>query len=180
MRLDDLQSQLDDATKAETIEKRELWNPPFCGEIDLHIKQDGSWWYIGTPIMRRSLVKLFASVLRKEEQDYFLVTPAEKVKIKVDDSPFIVTQWKYIDKTLQLTTNLDEAVLVGANHKIALFEYQSTLLPYANIRQNLWARFHQNVYYQLIEQAAISTTEQGDTLSLNSDNDTFVLGSIHT
>ncbi len=75
----------------------EQWDPPYCGEIDIQIKADGSWFYNGSVIKRRPLVKLFASVLKLEGEDYFLVTPVEKVKIVVDDAPLVITQWQWLD-----------------------------------------------------------------------------------
>ena len=70
-----------------------LWNPPFCGDLDMRIARDGTWFYLGTPIGRRPLVKLFASVLKREGDAYFLVTPVEKVGIKVDDAPFVAVDF---------------------------------------------------------------------------------------
>jgi Uncharacterized protein conserved in bacteria len=71
-----------------------LWNPPFCGDLDIRIARDGSWWYLGTPIGRPALVRLFASVLRKDGDAYFLVTPVEKVGITVDDAPFVAQDFR--------------------------------------------------------------------------------------
>ena len=70
----------------------ELWDPPFCGDIDLRIAADGTWFYLKTPIGRLALVKLFASVLKREDDKYFLVTPVEKCGIRVDDAPFLAVE----------------------------------------------------------------------------------------
>ena len=74
-----------------------LWNPPFCGDIDMRIARDGTWFYLGTPIGRPALVKLFSTILRRDGDDYFLVTPVEKVGITVDDAPFVAVDFT-IDK----------------------------------------------------------------------------------
>lgn len=131
----------------------EHWNPDFCGDIDLQIKQDGQWYYMGTPIGRRALVKLFSGVLKCEEQDYFLVTPVEKVGIKVEDVPFIITQWRYEDGYLVLTSSLDDEIVVSQQNPVELRYHplHETWLPYVLVRRNLWGRLHQNVLYQLTD-----------------------------
>ena len=131
----------------------EKWNPDFCGDIDMQIKHDGTWFYMGTPIGRKALVKLFASVLKREEDKYFLVTPVEKIGIQIEDVPFIITQWQNEDNKLVLTTNTADNLIVSADNPIQLFADKKTaaVLPYALVRRNLWARLHQNVFYQLAE-----------------------------
>jgi hypothetical protein len=156
------------------------WNPDFCGDIDLQIKHDGSWLYMGTPIGRNPLVKLFASVLKREEDQYFLVTPVEKVGIQVEDAPFIITQWQQQDKKLALTTNIGDVLIVGEDHPVELFKDKKTqvTLPYALVRRNLWARLHQNVFYQLAELGNEQLVDGKKHLTLNSNNYTFSLGEL--
>ena len=79
------------ATKSQNLPPVMSWNPPFCGDLDIRITRNGTWFYLGTPIGRFELVKLFSSILKVEDSKYFLVTPAEKVGIKVDDAPFILS-----------------------------------------------------------------------------------------
>jgi hypothetical protein len=138
------------------------WDPDFCGDIDIQIKHDGSWFYMGTPIGRKPLVKLFASVLKREDDHYFLVTPVEKVGIQVEDVPFIITQWQKEGDKLALTTNTGQDLIVSSENPIQIFADKKTgaLLPYALIRRNLWARLHQNVFYQLAELAVDHGEEQ--------------------
>src|SRR5262245_48623812 len=99
-----------------------LWNPPYCGEIDMRIAADGTWFYQKTPIGRAALVKLFASVLKREGDRYFLVTPVEKCGITVDDVPFIAVELRVEapgpGQTLHFRTNVDDWVVCGAGHKI--------------------------------------------------------------
>src|SRR5690242_15074141 len=122
-----------------------LWNPPFCGDIDMRIAADGTWFYMKTPIGRPALVKLFASVLKREADKYFLVTPVEKVGITVDDAPFTAVEMKQegegAARTLAFRTNVDDWVTVGPEHALR-FEQQPAnggLKPYLHVRRELWA-----------------------------------------
>ncbi|WP_339724149.1 DUF1285 domain-containing protein [uncultured Paraglaciecola sp.] len=156
------------------------WSPDFCGDIDIQIKHDGTWFYMGTPIGRKPLVKLFASVLKREDDSYFLVTPVEKVGIKVEDVPFIITQWQKEDGKLALTTNTDDVLIVSSDNPIQLFADKKTAvyLPYALVRRNLWARLHQNVFYQLAEMGVEKELEGKQHLTLNSGDYCFSLGEL--
>lgn len=175
MDLAKLQNQLKQQGKLPPVES---WSPDFCGDIDLQIKRDGSWHYMGTPIGRKALVKLFASVLLKQQDHYYLVTPVEKVGIQVEDSPFIITQWQWQDDLLVFTTQTDDQFVVSADNPVELRFDQAnqTELPYANVRRNLWARLHQNVFYQLIEQAQEKTTSKGRGLFITSGDYEFCIG----
>ena len=99
-----------------------LWNPPFCGDLDMRIATDGTWFYLKTPIGRPALVKLFASVLKREGDKYFLVTPVEKVGIAVDDAPFLAVEMKVEDgaqgRVLKFRTNVDDWVACGPEHAL--------------------------------------------------------------
>lgn len=156
----------------------EKWDPAFCGDIDMQIKHDGSWYYMGTPIARPALVKLFASVLKRENEDYFLVTPHEKVGIKVIDAPFIITQWQQLQDDLVFTTNLDDSFILSVNNPMALMPDKVTaqMLPYALVRRNLWARLHQNVFYQLAQLGQERIFNDETHLVLSSRQQLFSLG----
>lgn len=176
MDLQRLQNQID--SDSDTLPPVEKWNPDFCGDIDLVIKHDGSWFYMGTPIGRKALVKLFASVLKKEGDNYFLVTPVEKVGITVEDSPFIVTQWENRDGVLVFETQTNDKFIVGNTHPILLRPDKVTgqTLPYANVRRNLWARLHQNVFYQMIETGRVAILDGQSQLVCSSGDYQFSLG----
>jgi hypothetical protein len=114
----------------------ELWNPPYCGDIDMKIAADGTWFYQKTPIGRLPLVKLFASVLKREGDKHFLVTPVEKVGIVVEDAPFLAVEMKTSrgdrGQVLEFRTNVDDWVAAGPGHALR-FEIQSEtggLKPY--------------------------------------------------
>jgi hypothetical protein len=134
-----------------------LWNPPFCGDIDLRIATDGSWHYMKTPIGRPALVKLFASVLKREQDRYFLVTPVEKVGIVVDDAPFLAVEMR-VDETAQgpalhFRTNVDDWVRCDADHPLRFEREAGTggLKPYLHVRRDLWAKVTRPLFYELVE-----------------------------
>ena len=156
------------------------WNPSFCGDIDMQIRRDGSWHYMGTPIGRKALVKLFSTVLRREGNDYFLVTPVEKVGIQVEDVPFIVSTWEDVDGHLVLTTLTEDRFIVGNDHPIELRKdgQSGDLIPYAKVRDALWARLHQNVFYQLVEHGHMQDLDGKQQLVLKSGEYQFSLGAL--
>jgi uncharacterized protein len=134
----------------------ERWNPPFCGDIDMRIGADGTWFYQKTPIGRPALVKLFASVLKREGDKYFLVTPVEKVGIVVDDVPFLAVEMHVSDdntgRILQFRTNVDDWISVGPGHTLR-FELQPRtggLKPYLHVRRDLWAKVTRALFYDLV------------------------------
>jgi len=156
----------------------ELWDPPYCGEIDITIKLNGDWTYNGSVFKRMALVKLFASVLKKEADEYFLVTPVEKVKIQVEQSPFLLTKWAWQDNEqtqMLVCTNLDDEFMVNDEHPVVLDESGEL---YITVRRNLMAKVHRNVFYQWVEAAREVKTNKGTELVLRSANIEFSLGVI--
>ncbi|MCC6887176.1 MAG: DUF1285 domain-containing protein [Hyphomicrobiales bacterium] len=133
-----------------------LWDPPFCGDLDIRISADGTWHYLNTPIGRPALVKLFASVLKREGDRYFLVTPVEKVGITVEDAPFLAVELKVENadpRRLHFRTNTDDWVACGGGHPLR-FESESTtggLKPYLHVRHGLWAKVTRALFYDLVE-----------------------------
>lgn len=135
------------------------WNPELSGDMDMLIRSDGSWVHEGTTIQRQSLVNLFASILKREGEEYFLVTPVEKWRVRVEDAPFIATQVARGDNEgqplLLFTTNTGDVVPLDSGHPLELKPYgrPPLLLPYITIRDRLQARLSRDVYYQLVEWA---------------------------
>ncbi len=133
-----------------------LWNPPFCGDLDMRIAADGTWYYLGTPIGRPALVRLFASVLKREGEKYFLVTPVEKVGIVVDDAPFLAVEMQAEDAAgapvLNFRTNVDDWVACDAEHVLRFEPEQGTggLKPYLHVRRDLWAKVTRPLFYDLV------------------------------
>jgi uncharacterized protein len=135
----------------------ERWNPPFCGDLDMRIAGDGTWFYLKTPIGRPALVKLFASVLKREGDKYFLVTPVEKCGIQVDDAPFLAVELQIEDRpagrVLNFRTNVDDWVVCGPSH-VLRFEPQietGGLKPYLHVRRDLWAKVTRALFFDLVE-----------------------------
>jgi hypothetical protein len=129
-----------------------LWDPPFCGDIDMRIAADGTWFYMKTPIGRPALIKLFAGVLKREGDKHFLVTPVEKVGITVDDAPFVAVEMEVENGVLNFRTNVDDWVACGPGHALR-FEPERTggLKPYLHVRRDLWARLTRPLFYDLVE-----------------------------
>ena len=133
-----------------------LWNPPFCGDLDIRIAADGSWYYMGTPIGRPALVRLFSTILKREGDRYFLVTPVEKVGIRVDDVPFMAVEMRKSSDTrgalLDFRTNVDDWVACDAAHRLR-FEPGAGggLTPYLHVRADLWAKVTRPLYYELVD-----------------------------
>jgi uncharacterized protein len=140
-----------------------LWNPPDCGDIDMRIASDGTWFYNGSPIGRLPLVRLFASILRRDEDRYVLVTPVEKVGIRVEDAPFLGVELFVEDNPRRLTlrTNVDDLVTINADHPLR-FEPGAAdgLKPYARVRGDLWALVKRALFYDLV--ALGETRRQAD------------------
>jgi hypothetical protein len=142
----------------KTLPPVERWNPPFCGDIDMKIATDGTWFYQKTPIGRLALVKLFSSVLKREAGKYFLVTPVEKVGIVVEDAPFLAVEMKVIAPArdvllpiLRFRTNVEDWVDAGPGHALR-FETEATggLKPYLHVRRDLWAKVTRALFYDLV------------------------------
>jgi len=133
-----------------------LWNPPFCGDLDMRIARDGTWFYMGTPIGRPALVRLFSTILRREAGKHFLVTPVEKVGIRVDDAPFLavelVRERDDLGQVLRFRTNVDDWVNCDAAHRLR-FETAADggLTPYLHVRADLWAKVTRALYYELVD-----------------------------
>ena len=138
----------------------ENWHPEFCGDIDMRIARDGTWFYSGSPIGRPALVKLFASILRKDPDRYVLVTPVECVGIKVEDVPFIAVEMREIGTaagpSLRLRTNLDDEVVVDRDHPLRFERGASDgIVPYARVRGGLWARLTRTLFFDLVARGEV-------------------------
>ena len=141
-----------------------LWNPPYCGELDIRIARDGSWSYLGTPIGRPALVRLFASILKREGDRYFLVTPVEKVGIVVEDAPFLAVDFDLTDpgpnQTIAFTTSVGDRVEAGPDRpiRVAHDDPSGAPAPYVLVRPGLEARIDRKSFYRLVDIAEVRTT----------------------
>ena len=140
-----------------------LWNPPFCGDIDMRIAADGTWYYMNSPIGRKPLVQLFASVLRHDSDGkYYLVTPVEKCGIRVDDAPFtairMTVEGDGPDQVIRFETNVDDEVTVDEAHPLRFAEEAGTggLKPYVRVRANLEALVTRALFYDLVAAGTVA------------------------
>lgn len=159
------------------------WNPDFCGDIDMRIATDGTWYYMGTPIGRQKMVRLFASVLRKDANDKtYLVTPVEKIGITVDDAPFVATEVTIEnpgpEQLVVFKTNVGDTVIADADHPIRVEVDQKTgePRPYVLVRGRLEALIARSVYYELIERGETTRAQGTSQCSITSQGTLFSLG----
>jgi uncharacterized protein len=141
-----------------------LWNPAYCGDIDMRIASDGSWHYCGSPISRPAMVRLFSTILRRDLDRYVLVTPVEMVGIVVEDAPFLAVEMLVEQgpegQSLRFRTNVDDWTTASATHPIR-FETEATggLKPYVLVRNALWAKVSRSVYLELVGLAQIQPVQ---------------------
>lgn len=133
-----------------------LWTPDFCGDLDMEIKRDGTWFYMGTPIGRYPLVKLFSSILKLEDGKYFLVTPVEKVGIRVIDKPFVAVDMEAAgageDQVITFTTNVEDVVIASAETPIRIVRDDTgEPSPYVMVRAGMEALIDRKTFYRLID-----------------------------
>lgn len=159
-----------------------LWHPAFCGDIDMRIARDGTWYYMGTPIGRKPMVKLFSSIIRRDGDKYVLVTPVEMVGIQVDDAPFVAVSLQLEgqgeQQLLRFTSNVEEEIVAGAEHpiRVAIDPHSAEPAPYVHVRSNLEALIHRNVFYQLVELAVTREIDGQNWLGVWSGGVFFPIG----
>jgi uncharacterized protein len=147
---------LKEVHKAGGLPPVHLWNPPFCGDIDMRIAGDGTWFYMNSPIGRKPLYTLFSRVLRRDDDQYFLVTPVEKCGIRVDDAPFVAVRMTVSgvgrDQLITFETNVDDHVTVNSEHPLRFVDEAGTggLKPYVLVRANLEALVVRSLFYDLV------------------------------
>ncbi|TNC52539.1 DUF1285 domain-containing protein [Rubellimicrobium rubrum] len=147
-----------------------LWNPPHCGDIDMRIARDGTWFYLGTPIGRPAMVRLFSTILRLDPDGYVLVTPVEKVGITVDDAPFVAVDVDVQGDDLTFRTNVDEEVTAGPDHPIRVERDPATgePSPYILVRRNLEALIDRKTFYRLVDMGEIRDHEGAEWFGVRS------------
>ncbi|RVV97026.1 DUF1285 domain-containing protein [Mesobaculum littorinae] len=150
------------------------WDPPFCGDLDMHIARDGTWFYQGSPIGRMPLVRLFSSILKKEGDAYFLVTPVEKVGITVEDAPFVAVDFEAHAEagaqSITFTTHVGDVVTAGPDHPIRVVRDAETgePAPYVEVRRGLEALIDRKSFYRLVEIGETAPHEGVDWFGLRS------------
>lgn len=147
------------AAKGKGLPPVHLWNPPFCGDLDMRIARDGTWFYQGTPIGRAALVRLFSTILKLEDGKYYLVTPVEKVGITVEDAPFVAVDFAATgagtEQSLTFTTNVGDTVTAGPDAPIRVTRDPETgePAPYVMVRAGLEALIDRKSFYRLVDLA---------------------------
>ncbi|MGC8099767.1 DUF1285 domain-containing protein [Metapseudomonas otitidis] len=175
----DLLAQL---PKGKGLPPVHLWNPDFCGDIDMRIARDGTWYYLGSPIGRKPMVRLFSSIIRRDGDDYFLVTPVEKVGITVEDAPFVAVSVEVSGEgerqVLRFVTHVEDEVEAGAEHpiRVVIDPVTQEPSPYVHVRANLEALIHRNVFYQLVELAVVRENDGRRWLGVWSGGEFFPIG----
>jgi hypothetical protein len=155
-----------------------LWHPAHCGEIDIVIRRDGTWFHEGALIGREPLVRLFSTVLRKDPDGFHLVTPVEKMKITVEDAPFIAVRVDRVGEALRFQTNVGDEVEAGPDNAIRVDVHPVTgePRPYLHVRRGLEARIRRPVFYELVEMAQERETPDGPQLGVWSNGAWFPVG----
>jgi uncharacterized protein len=144
-----------------------LWDPPFCGDLDIRIARDGTWHYLGTPIGREALVRLFASILKREGDRHFLVTPVEKVGIVVEDAPFVAVDMHPTgegrDLLLTFVTNVGDVVSASGENplRVEIDAGTGEPAPYLHVRRGLEARIDRKTFYRMVDLAVEHETGDG-------------------
>ena len=187
MKDNDATSRLD--RLADQLGKTELrpvqqWHPASTGDMDLRIARDGTWYYMNSPINRRRLVKLLASVMRQDDDGYCLVTPTEKLRIEVEDAPFLVVEMEQENhgesQRLLFRTNVDDVVAADKYHPITVTNHplSGEPSPYIRVRDRLDALISRSVFYQLVDLAVEKTGTQTGELGVWSCGSFFILGEV--
>jgi hypothetical protein len=166
------------AEKAGKLPPVHLWDPPFCGDLDMEIKRDGTWFYEGTPIGRKPLVRLFSTILKKENGKFFLVTPVEKVGIRVEDAPFVAVDFEAAgasrDQVISFTTNVGDVVVAGPEHRISVVRDASgEPSPYVHVRAGLDALIDRKSFYRLVDLGEAHGVDGADWFGVWSDGAFF-------
>lgn len=180
-----LAALLRDAAAGRSLPPVRQWNPAHCGEIDILIARDGTWHHEGTPIARPEIVRLFSTILRKDVDGYSLVTPAERMRIRVEDVPFVAVLLDTEDsgraQKLTFTTNVGDRVTADGDHPIRVETRGEAgeAVPYIHVRDGLEARISRPVFYELAEMAVTEKDPQTKVpkiLGVWSRGHFFVLG----
>ena len=181
--MSELERLLDDINSANAAsEAKSRWQPEQQGEIDIRIAADGSWYHQGRKFQRASLVKLFAGILRREDDAYFLVTPIEKLRICVDDAPFVAGLVETIEEQGQqiivFTTNIGERIMLDSEHslRIELDAKSGEPRPYIYLRAGLEALISRSAFYDLLNMAVETSRDGNRYLSVCSCGERFELG----
>lgn len=177
-----LQALISRAGKSKSLPPIHLWNPEFCGDLDMQIRRDGSWYYMGTPIQREALVHLFSTVLKQEDDGkYYLVTPVEKIGLTVEDAPFVAVEMDIQQdedtQIITIRTNCGDVVEASAEHPIRFVQEENGggLKPYILVRDRLEALFARPLVHELAPYLEECDTPEGRVVAIKSHGAVFVV-----
>ncbi|MCK7543038.1 DUF1285 domain-containing protein [Marinobacter bryozoorum] len=178
-----LEEQVKSASQGAGLPPIEKWNPELSGDIDIRVARDGGWYHQGELIQREAIVRLFSTILRREEDgEYYLVTPVEKWRIKVEDTPLLAHSLEVAgtgkDQVLAVTTNVGERLLLGPDHplEVGAYEGDGTPRPVVHVRRGLEARLVTAAYYELADLLVENPTSGKDLLGIWSSGEFFPVG----
>ncbi|MAR95381.1 MAG: hypothetical protein CMD46_03355 [Gammaproteobacteria bacterium] len=154
------------------------WNPELCEGQEFFINREGDWFYNDEPIKNSRLVNLFSTVLRKDDDNYFLVTPVEKVPVKVDIAPYKIIDFEIYDNKVTLATNLNYNFELNKKNTTRLIEYEKSLIPIVTVRDNIEGFFNRNTYYKLVDIAIENEYIKDNKLYIPSNNTNHLIGNI--
>ncbi len=156
----------------------DTWNPKICEGQEFLINREGDWFYNDSPIKNKKLINLFSTVLKKEKKDYFLVTPVEKVPVKVELAPYKIIDFDINNENINLITNLNYDFILNKNNTTRLIKYDNSEIPLVRVRGNIEGFFNRNIYYKLIDLALDNNYIDQNILYLVSDNQKHTIGKI--
>mgnify|MGYP000139952152 CR=1 FL=1 len=175
MKLEDLSKQIEQTPGFPPVH---LWNPDLCEGQEFFIDREGEWFYNNSPIKNYKLTKLFSTVLRKDDDSYYLVTPHEKVPLKTAIAPYVITDFNFNNESLELVTNFEYSFLINEVNTIKLINFEDTLIPLVHVRDNIKGFFNRSTYYNLINLALEKNNIVDDILYINSGNKSYPVGKI--
>lgn len=162
-----------------------LWNPPLCKNVEMRIDREGRWFFMNSPIGRKRMVKLFSKVLRLDDDgEYYLVTPVEKIRIEVEERPFLIIDYQIIedneDQIIVFETNTGEKFILDDDHPIVFKTNSETgePKPYVRVRSNLEGIISRNIFYKLIDLSTKKEIEGNQIFVINSNNQEFTIGKL--
>tara|TARA_B100001029_G_scaffold66803_1_gene54262 strand:- start:921 stop:1451 length:531 start_codon:yes stop_codon:yes gene_type:complete len=156
----------------------ELWNPALCEGQEFYIDREGEWFYNKSPIKNKKLLNLFSTVLRKDKNEYFLVTPVEKVPVKVELAPYKIIDFEVNDEKVQLITNLNFQFILDKTNTTRLINHNDSLIPLVNVRSNIEGFFNRNTYYKLVDLALEKDFIDNNFLYIPSNQINHIIGKV--
>ena len=156
----------------------ELWNPALCEGQEFYIDREGDWFYNKSPIKNKKLLNLFSTVLRKDKNEYFLVTPVEKVPVKVELAPYKIIDFEVNDEKVKLITNLNFQFILDKTNTTRLINHNDSLIPLVNVRSNIEGFFNRNTYYKLVDLALEKEFIDNNFLYIPSNQINHIIGKV--